>query len=886
LAQLGNSIRNRTRFRVAALLLFFVWPASPAWGETPPVRNSPDNPTVRWTEPAEASAVDGNPIPRRGVSPGVFPEGGRRGRRPPSGVFEIPKPIGWLAMAGLLGMLLLTALFAVVDRRRRKALKFLEENERLHRTLVDHIDLGIALIDADFRVRMRNPALERLFPAQSDPSAAPRCFDHRESSLAPCADCPGLRALETGEPAYSETRAVRSDGVEIAVAVRAFPLANGPRKPAGFIEVVEDITARKETEKALRSENAFRAGVIECAAEGICVCHEIPEFPFVRFTVWNERMREITGYALEEINQKGWHQSLYPDPAVREAAMERMARMRAGDNLRAERWEMVARNGAPRVVTISTSVLEGEENTRHVLALMQDVTDQVRTERELREREKDLRTILDSIGDAVIAGDSDNRVARMNPAAERLTGWPAGEALGRPISDIYRVVDEDDRRPVPLSREPAPDDRLVLLARGETERRVAETMAPLTNERGAHLGRVIVFRDITDRVRLEDQLHQARKMEAIGQLAGGVAHDFNNMLGGILGAAEMMELRVGADPQLRRLIDLISKGAQKASDLTQKLLAFGRKGKARSTPVDLHAVIRDAVHLLERSIDRRIAICLDLAAPVSVTTGDPAQIQNALLNLGINARDAMPDGGRVTIGTRIVDFDQPPDWPDGLSVPPGEYVEVTLSDTGPGIPEAIRNRIFEPFFTTKETGKGTGLGLAAVFGALQEHRGGLRLETWPGRGAAFHLYFRLVRNARPEAPSEAFAHRGRGRILLVDDESLIRSMGADLLVEMGYEVRLASDGQEALEVFQREGRRIDLVILDMVMPRLNGRDAFFAIRRIDPEARVLLSSGFSHGLHMQEALDAGAVGFVQKPYTRASLGRMLSQVLPGAPGTP
>ena len=783
-------------------------------------------------------------------------------------------------MAGLLGMLLLAALLAVVNRQRRKALKSLEENKRLYRTLVDNIDLGIALIDGDFRIRMRNPALERLFPAHSDQRVALQCFDHRDASLDPCADCPGLRALETGEPVYTETRAVRSDGVEMEVAIRAFPLANAPRKPAGFIEVVEDITARKETEKALRSENAFRAGVIECAAEGICVCHEISEFPFVRFTVWNERMREITGYALEEINQKGWYQSLYPDPAVREAAMERMAQMRAGDNLRAERWEIAARNGAPRVVTISTSVLEGEGNTRHVLALIQDVSDQVRTERELRDREKDLRTILDSIGDAVIAGDPDNRVARMNPAAERLTGWSAGEALGRPVSDIYRVVDEDERRPLPLSREPGPDDRLVLVARDESERRVAETMAPLYTDEGKRLGRVIVSRDITQQVRLEDQLHQARKMEAIGQLAGGVAHDFNNMLGGILGAAEMMELRVGDDPQLRRLIDLIFKGAQKASDLTQKLLAFGRKGKARSTPVDLHAVIQDAVHLLERSIDRRISISLDLAAPDSITTGDPAQIQNALLNLGINARDAMPDGGRITIATRIVAFEAPTNWPDGLSVPPGEYVAVTLSDTGPGIPEAIRNRIFEPFFTTKETGKGTGLGLAAVFGTLQEHRGGLRLDSSPGQGAAFHLYFRLVRDARPETPAEGPAHRGRGRILLVDDESLIRSMGADLLVEMGYEVLLASDGLEALEMFRREGKRIDLVILDMVMPRLNGRDTFFAIRQADPEARVLLSSGFSHGLHMQEVLDAGAVGFVQKPYTRASLGRMLTRVLP------
>lgn len=827
------------------------------------------------------SAQTPNPPDHADESTGSLLGAPEREAHPSGGFWDRPWSPGWVGLFGLGVFGGLLFLLRVGNRKRREAQAALAETETLYRTLVDHIDLGIALVDRNYRLVMTNPAMNRFFAAGSKELRGRHCFQGFEKSDTPCESCPGARAMETGRPVYVETRTRMENGDTLDLAIRAFPIPNGDDPPAGFIEVVQDLSSQKRMERALRSENAFRAGIIECAAEGICVCHEIPEFPFVHFTVWNGRMREITGYTLSEINRKGWYQSLYPDPEVREAARARMARMREGENLRSERWEIATRSGERRPVTISTSVLAGEGETVHVLGLIQDVTGREKAERELRNREADLRTILNSIGDAVIAVDAGHRVGRMNPAAERLTGWIGEEAHGRPLSEVYRIVDEDTRRPPPPDRRTKADARLVLIGRDSTERLVAETVAPLADERGESQGRVFVFRDITERIRLEDRLHQAQKMEAIGQLAGGVAHDFNNMLGGILGAAEMMEIRAGEDPKLRRLIHIIFEGARKASDLTQKLLAFGRKGKVQSTPVDLHEVIRDAVHLLERSIDRRIIICLDLAAPDPVTTGDPAQLQNALLNLGINARDAMPEGGHITIASRIAHFDAPPEWSEGLSVPAGDYVEVTVADTGDGIPEAIRSRVFEPFFTTKETGRGTGLGLAAVFGTLQEHRGGIRLESKPGKGAAFSLYFRHVPDVEPASvPDESEVHRGQGRILLVDDEPIVRAMGEDLLREMGYEVILAVDGREALECFERESGRFDLVILDMVMPRLNGRDTFFALRLADPEVRVLVSSGFSRGLHLREVLDAGAVGFVQKPYTRASLGRLLAEAMP------
>jgi len=329
-----------------------------------------------------------------------------------------------------------------------------------------------------------------------------------------------------------------------------------------------------------------------------------------------------------------------------------------------------------------------------------------------------------------------------------------------------------------------------------------------------------------------------------------------------------------------KYLQLIIAATERASDLTQKLLAFSRRGKVVSTAVDAHATINETVEILRRSIDKTIELSVELQASVSTIVGDPSQLENAFLNLGINARDAMPEGGQLRFATSNVILDEDFCSRVSFDVEPGPYLEISVSDTGKGIRKEMQARIFEPFFTTKEVGKGTGLGLAAVYGTVKEHRGLINVYSEPGEGSVFKLYFPVDESAvvAMEAIPQSTIH-GTGCILVVDDEPLIRTTARQLLGSLGYDVLLAEDGAEGVELYRRAQGTIDLILLDMVMPKMGGRDAFFKLRKINPEAKVLISSGFSHHASISELLQNGALGIISKPYRRLELGQAVSKAL-------
>jgi len=299
--------------------------------------------------------------------------------------------------------------------------------------------------------------------------------------------------------------------------------------------------------------------------------------------------------------------------------------------------------------------------------------------------------------------------------------------------------------------------------------------------------------------------------------------------------------------------------------------------------VDLHQSIHDVVALLQHSIDKRVEIKLHLEANPSTVLGDPAQLQNALLNLALNARDAMPEGGVLTFSTRTVMFEESL---AGEDLVPGRYVHISVTDTGIGMDEGTKRRMFEPFFTTKEVGKGTGLGLASVYGTVKNHRGGVRVYSEPGRGSSFHLYLPAYEEAPGAADPDcrAASVTGHGRILIVDDEAIILDLGGDLLRDLGYEVTACGDPAEALDLYRREWRNIDLVLLDMVMPKLGGKELFSAMKAVNPRIRALLSSGYSINGEAQGILDLGVQAFVQKPFDRVELSRKVAEAL-GKGGT-
>jgi signal transduction histidine kinase len=337
---------------------------------------------------------------------------------------------------------------------------------------------------------------------------------------------------------------------------------------------------------------------------------------------------------------------------------------------------------------------------------------------------------------------------------------------------------------------------------------------------------------VTEQRAMEEQLRHAEKMQAIGQLAGGVAHDFNNQLTGILACGELLEAGLEGDPEKQELAEMIVTAAEHSARLTRQLLSFARKGKGRMVPVDLHGIVQDVLALLRRSFDKRIALRTDLAARPSTTLGDPGQLHNALLNMALNARDAMPQGGELTFATRVEVLDVARIEAGRLEVAPGRYLAVDVRDTGVGMDAATLAHVFEPFFTTKDVGRGSGLGLAAVYGTTKAHRGAVEVASEVGRGTTFTLHLPLVEaEADRQGEEDAPAVEARRRILVVDDERMVRDVLRRLLERAGHQVVVADGGAEGVEIYRRQWHHIDLVILDVMMSDMDGREALAAPSR-------------------------------------------------------
>jgi PAS domain S-box-containing protein len=404
------------------------------------------------------------------------------------------------------------------------------------------------------------------------------------------------------------------------------------------------------------------------------------------------------------------------------------------------------------------------------------------------------------------------------------------------------------------------------------------------------IGTVGVIRDISERKKLEQkkteleqQLFHAKKMQAIGEMAGGIAHDFNNLLGVISGYTEMIGRKFGTvDEKIKKYSQIILAAIGQAADLTGKLLAFARKGKYTNIPLDMHALVLDAVQLLQHSIDRKIEIACDFRAQQSCVSGDPNQLKNACINIAINARDAMPDGGKLLFSTRNISLVDHDGTLGRKSVAEGDYLILSIRDTGIGIDDAIKERLFEPFFTTKGIGKGTGLGLACVYGIVELHKGLIDVESAKGAGTAFHVYLPTIGTIPSSVAAETIPKltvEGHGHLLLVDDEKMFLEVNAEMLTDAGYTVESFQDGWEAIRYYRDHYREIDLVIVDMIMPRINGRECFNEMKRINPAISTVISTGYSLENDAELLAQEGVVGFLQKPFDSEKLFAVIERAL-------
>jgi nitrogen-specific signal transduction histidine kinase/CheY-like chemotaxis protein len=387
--------------------------------------------------------------------------------------------------------------------------------------------------------------------------------------------------------------------------------------------------------------------------------------------------------------------------------------------------------------------------------------------------------------------------------------------------------------------------------------------------------------DITETKKLESQLRQAHKMEAIGTLAGGIAHDFNNLLQAVQGYAELLLLRKTEEEAGYKELREISRAAKRGGELTRQLLTFSRKVESKLEPVDLNRTIDDVRMLLERTIPKMIRIELHLTGNLCHINADASQIEQVLMNLALNARDAMPDGGTLSIETKniVLDEDSLRTQPELI---PGKYVLLAVADTGHGMDKTTLEHVFDPFFTTKEVGKGTGLGLAMVYGIVKSHQGQITCISKPGEGTAFKICFPAIEQLE-ESPGVLTGAKelrgGNETVLLVDDDAPVRDLGERILKMFGYSVIVAPDGESAMEIYREGKNRIDLVILDLIMPGMGGAQCLQKILEMNPRAKVVIASGYSVDGETERAAKSGAKAFINKPYNVQQMLKVIREVL-------
>ncbi|WP_051309958.1 cache domain-containing protein [Desulfogranum japonicum] len=508
--------------------------------------------------------------------------------------------------------------------------------------------------------------------------------------------------------------------------------------------------------------------------------------------------------------------------------------------------------------------------------LTTNITKLALSEQETEQSRMLLQSIIDAMSSIIIGVDSTLHINQLNSQGLKTLHSSFNEVHGKPLFSMFPNLLEH-REILVNSIQSNTSDTISYTFTDEMGNTIYQDLmvAPFSTEQFG--GAVIRIDDTTKQAEIEQRLRHSQKMDAIGQLAGGIAHDFNNMLGGIMGAADILQLKVGEKE--KRLVQIIRQASLRASELIQKLLAFSRKEKIAFTVVDLHKVIGDTAKILERTLDKRIVIEVHTKAEKHDISGDSSQLLNCLLNLGINAGHAMPEGGTLTIDTTNVDLNEQDceEYPFPLNS--GRFIKLCIRDTGCGISKEHIKHIFEPFFTTREADKGTGLGLAAVYGAVQQHNGAIRVQSEPGQGTEFTLLFPVTEASPEKEKAQANTVEGSGCILIVDDEQVVRMTVRMMLEEFGYTTLEAKNGQHGLEIYQQNQEKIDLVILDMIMPVMDGTECFLALKRIAPDLPIIISSGFTRDADLNTLKKHGLETIIRKPYNAEDLSRAVAQNL-------
>ncbi|MBI3967767.1 MAG: PAS domain S-box protein [Chloroflexi bacterium] len=670
------------------------------------------------------------------------------------------------------------------------------------------------------------------------------------------------------------------DGEAVDVSLSASHLRDRTGRAVGTVLVARDIRERRRAEAELERSLTVLRGTLEATADGILVIGgDGKAITFNRKFARLWRFPEESEASWDGNPRLDWLLSQIEDV---DTFLRRIQEMY--DWHEPESYDLIRLKDGRTVERYSQLLQIGEEGAGRVSSF-RDISERLRAESALRESEERFRELFDEAPVGYQELDADGRIVRVNRTELELLGYEAEEVLGRHVWELFADPEEARREIVTRLRGDGAAPVFELTMRRKDGALVPVLVgSPAHRERnGSGPGFRLTVQDISERKLLEEQFRQSQKMESIGRLAGGIAHDFNNMLTAILGFSELLLVRLPADDPRRNYADLIHQSGERASGLTRQLLAFSRKQVVEPQLLDPNEVVRGLEPLLRRIIGEDVQLLTVLGEDVQRIRADGGQLEQVIMNLAVNARDAMPQGGALNVETATVELDAAA--LRGRDLQPGAYVMLAVSDTGTGMDAATKARIFEPFFTTKEKGKGTGLGLAMVYGIVEASGGHIDVFSELGLGTTFKLFLPAV--PLSEVPAETSEElgdvpRGSETVLLVEDEPVVRNLAAETLVGLGYEVLIAPDGDAALHLAGDHAGRIHLVLTDVVMPGTNGRALADRLASHLPDLRVLYMSGYTDESIARHGIVEPGLSFLQKPFTAERLARKVREVLDAA----
>ncbi len=798
--------------------------------------------------------------------------------------------------------------FSDVTEKRKAEEKLREEQERfrrlyeeskrqegLYRSLLNSSADAIVIYNLEGAVEYVSPSFTRIFGWTFDELKGKRIpfvpESEREASMGVIKEL-----IKNGTQVHGfETKRYTKDGKILDISISASRFSDSEDNPAGMLVVLRDITKRKQAEKKLRDEeNRFRElyeeskrqedlyrSLLNSSADAI-VIYDLEgsvEYLTPSFT-------RIFGWTLEEL--KGKKIPFVPDSEKKatEGVIKKLFSTK--EPIRGFESRRLTKDGRLLDVSVSGSLYaDASGKPVGVLVVLRDITERTKAEKAIRDSEKRFRDLFNSVSDLIYTQDLEGRFLSVNRAIVDLFGYALEEIIGRKGSDFMKPELRSNYESEYLAsiRKKGFHKGIAVYFTKSGRKVYLENNSTLFQQEDGEPYISGIARDVTDWItsqrrikKLQGEMLQAQKMEAIGTLAGGIAHDFNNLLMGIQGNVSLLKLKGRLEASDLERLKSIEEYIHSGSELTMQLLGFARGGRYEVAPTNLNEVIRKEVKLFGRT-KKEIEIHLKLQEDLWIVNADQGQMSQVFLNLFVNAWQAMPKGGHIYVQTENVTLDgRRVEFP---SMARGKYVRITVSDTGIGMNEETRKRIFEPFFTTKGGDRGVGLGLASVYGIIENHGGTIHVESQVGLGTTFTLLLpatgEVVREKEQKTTKQIVT--GMGRILLIDDEVKILEVGKQLLEVLGYEVEAASKGEEAIEIFKRDGKKFDLVVLDMIMPGMGGGEIFDELKKIDPEVKVLLASGYSIDGQASEILAKGCNGFIQKPFSMEKLSEKIKEIL-------